>query len=166
MDALHAMIEIERRFLCRVIDDEALRCGPSSRIRQGYLTDGDPAVRIRELDDEYILTIKTGRGIVRREVEVSTPPAQGRELMEIAGEHRAEKIRYRLGRWEIDLFEGKLSGLVLAEIELTRVDEALPPVPAGIELVREVTSERVFTNQRLAALGAEEARHLVEDLGI
>ncbi len=157
------MIEIERRFLCRVVDDRVLRSAPSWRISQGYLTVDGPTVRIRQRDDEYILTVKTGQGLVRREVEVSIPPVPGAELMEIAGEYRVEKTRYQLGRWEIDLFRGKLAGLVLAEIELTRVDEEPPPVPAGIQLIREVTVEPTFTNQRLAMLGVEAARRVVEE---
>jgi CYTH domain-containing protein len=121
-------------------------------------------VRIRQRDRDFLLTVKTGKGLVRREVEFSIPSEPGAELMAIAGERRVEKTRYQLGRWEIDLFEGKLAGLVLAELELTGVDEPVPPPPAGIELIREVTLEPTFTNQRLAALETEAARRLVAEM--
>jgi CYTH domain-containing protein len=158
------MIEIERRFLCRITDLKALSDVPRWHIRQGYLTDREPAVRIRRREDEYILTFKAGRGLVRREVELPVPPEIGAELMDMAGEHRLDKIRYQVGRWEIDLFEGKLTGLVLAEIELSSIDETLPPAPVGMELGREVTEEGAFTNQRLALLGEDLARQLVDQV--
>lgn len=157
-----ARIEIERRFLCRVVDAAALeRAGRRTAIRQGYLTLGDPAVRIRWKDGAYLLTIKSGAGRVRREVEVRVGAEEGGALMEMAGAHRLEKVRYAVGRWEIDVFGGKLDGLVLAEAELHREDERLPDPPACIELLREVTDDGAFTNQRLAQLGAAEAARFV-----
>jgi CYTH domain-containing protein len=158
------MIEIERRFLCRITDVNALSDVPRWHIRQGYLTDREPSVRIRRREDAYILTFKAGHGIVRHEVELSVPPDVGAELMDMAGEHRLEKVRYQVGRWEIDLFEGKLAGLVLAEVELSSIEESLPPAPVGIELDREVTEEGAFTNQRLALLGEELARRFVDQV--
>jgi CYTH domain-containing protein len=158
------VIEIERRFLCRIADVEMLSGVPRWQIRQGYLTDREPSVRIRRREDEYILTFKAGHGIVRREVELSVPPESGAELMDMAGEHRLDKVRYQVGRWEIDLFEGKLTGLVLAEIELSSIEETLPPIPVGMELCREVTEEGAFTNQRLALLGEESARRFVDQV--
>src|SRR5690606_28604638 len=109
------------RFLCRVVDAQALeRAGRRSSIRQGYLTRGDPAVRIRQRDAAYLLTTKSGSGRVRREVELPVPPEQGAILMELAGDHRLEKVRHVVGRWEVDVYAGKLEGLVLAEVELER----------------------------------------------
>lgn len=155
------MIEIERRFLCRVIDPQVLQGVSRWRISQGYLTAGTPSIRIRKREDEYILTAKSGRGLIRREVEFPVPSAEGAALFEMTGEHRLDKVRYQIGRWEIDLFEGKLAGLVLAEIELNDATEAIAPVPVGIELSREVTNEPAFTNQRLAALGDSAAARFV-----
>lgn len=156
------MIEIERRFLCRVADEGVLRrARRASLIRQGYLTGGEPAVRIRERDGRHTLTVKAGRGRVRREVELPVEPEAGAELLAMAGERRLEKTRYELDRWEVDVFQGKLRGLVLAEIELEREDERLPEPPEGVVLLREVTEEGRFTNQNLAMLGAGEAARLV-----
>lgn len=155
-------LEIERRFLCRIADPRVLR-GAARRhvIRQGYLTDAEPAVRIRSLDGEYILTIKSGRGRIRREVEVKVDADVGEALMAMAAEHRLEKERYVLGAWEVDVFRGKLEGLVLAEIELEDAESPLPPPPDGITLGHEVTDDGAYTNQRLAALGEAEARRWV-----
>ena len=156
------MFEIERRFLCRITDPRTL-AGASRRhaIRQGYLTTDGPAVRIRDRDGEYFLTIKSGFGRVRREIEVAVDPDAGEALFEMTGNHRLEKVRYVLGPWEIDVFQGKLAGLVLAEIELDDENAPLPPPPPGIALLRAVTDDAAFTNQRLAMLGPEEAGALV-----
>lgn len=156
------MLEIERRFICRVSNEDELRTAPSSGIRQGYLTCSGPTVRIRRQDAAHIMTIKEGAGLVRREIEFPVPAGPGEELLEVAGDQIIEKRRYRIGRWEVDIFEGRLQGLVLAEVELTTETEPLPEVPGCIELIREVTEDRRFTNRALAALGDGEVRHLIE----
>lgn len=153
------MLEIERRYLVRLADPGVLP--RPDRIRQGYLTAGEPAVRVRERNGRWTLTVKAGRGVVRREVEVDVPTDRGAALFEMAGERTLEKERHVAGRWEIDVFRGKLDGLVLAEIELADEDEPVPPPPAGLELGREVTLEGEFTNQRLALLSTEAARRIV-----
>jgi len=158
------MVEIERRFLCRVADAGALeREGRRIAIRQGYLTLGDPTVRVRQMNGGYLLTVKSGSGRVRREVEVAVGAEEGEALMAMAGDHRLEKVRYAVGRWEIDLYGEKLAGLVLAEVELEHEDEPLPGPPPWLDLVREVTDDPDFTNQRLARLGPAEAARFVRD---
>lgn len=158
------MIEIERRFLCRPPDPRLLEGVPVRRITQGYLSGGPPTIRIRRRDEEFILTIKSGQGLVRREIEVPIPPGAGSELLEMTGEIRIEKLRYEVGRWEIDCFLGKLAGLVMAEVELASIDEPLPPVPAGLELLREVTMLSAYTNHCLARLGEEGAQRLLREV--
>jgi CYTH domain-containing protein len=157
------MIEIERRFLCRRPDPHLLAEIPVRRITQGYLSSGPPTVRIRRQDGTFILTIKAGQGLVRQEIELPVPPGPGAELLDLAGDFRIEKVRYEIGRWELDCFQGKLAGLVMAEIELTGIDEPLPPVPAGIELLREVTTVPGYTNAQLAHLDEEAARRFVHE---
>ncbi len=156
------MIEIERRFLCRVVEPDVLRTASRrAEIRQGYITRGEPAVRIRARDGQYLLTIKAGRGRVRSEVEIGVDEETARALFELAGDRRLEKVRYVIDRWEIDIFRGPLEGLAIAEVELDAPDEPLPPAPPGIALLREVTDDPTFTNQHLAHLTPESARRLV-----
>ena len=45
----------------------------------------------------------SGSGRVRQEVEVAVGAAEGEALMAMAGEHRLAKVRYAVGRWEIDI---------------------------------------------------------------
>lgn len=155
------MHEIERRFLARIVDPRALAAAPARALEQGYLSGGEPAVRVRRAGDEWVLTVKSGRGMVRREVEAPLPAEAGEALLELAGPRRLAKRRHRLGRWEIDVFEGALAGLVLAEIELGAADEPLPPPPAAVALVREVTDDGRFVNQVLAGLEPPVAAALV-----
>ncbi len=155
------MAEIERRFLARVEEPETLAAAPTQPVEQGYLSGGDPAVRVRRYGGEWVLTVKSGRGLVRREVEAPLPAEAGAALLELAGERRLGKLRHRLGRWEIDVFQGRLAGLVLAEVELTAPDEPLPPPPAGVALLREVTEDGRFVNQVLAGLDPSAAAALV-----
>lgn len=159
------MLEIERVFLCRIEDEAVLRrAGPASIIRQGYLTERDPAVRVRRRDGAWTLTVKSGAGRVRREVEVAIDAARGTALMEMAGERTVEKARRVAGRWEVDVYRGRFDGLVTAEVELEREDEPLPDPPPGVAIGREVTDELRFTNQQLSRLDEDEARALVREV--
>ncbi len=155
------MYEIERRFVARIEDENVLATGPVKRLEQGYLTAGEPSVRVRHENGHYVLAVKSGRGLVRREIEAPLPPEAGAALLDMAGERRLAKVRYRLGRWEIDVFEGALAGLVLVEIELHSEQEALPPAPVGVALLQEVTEDGRYVNQELAGLTAEAAATLV-----
>jgi CYTH domain-containing protein len=157
--------EIERQFLCRSVEGTVLDGADGVvRIRQGYLTAGDPAVRVRKTNDAWVLTVKSGGGLVRDEVEVDIDPESGVALMEMAGETRLEKSRYLIGPWELDVFEGKLDGLIVLELELPTEDAPTPPFPPGIVVAREVTGTAEYRNQVLAALSMSEARALVVGL--
>ena len=159
------MKEIERQFLCRGVDGTVLDGADGVvRIRQGYLTSGEPAVRVRRKNDAWVLTVKTGGGLVREEVEVDVDPESGLALMEMAGESRLEKTRYLIGPWELDVFEGKLQGLIVLELELPAEDAPTPPFPQGIDVIRDVTGTAEYRNQVLAAMPAAEARALVDRL--
>lgn len=156
--------EIERRFICRIADG-TLPEGGGRRIVQGYISEAAaPTVRVRRYGEDLFLTIKTGSGLVRREVEVPIDATAAEHLFEMAGNRLITKLRWEIGRWEIDRFEGKLEGLIVAEAELDSAEETLPPVPPGVELLREVTAERGMTNGSLARLDEAEARALVERL--
>lgn len=159
------MLEIERRFLCRITDASALRtAGDVVPIRQAYLTTEGVAVRIRQAGGVHVLTVKAGGGRVRREVEVEVDAARAEALFAMAEGRSMEKRRHRAGRWEVDVFEGRFEGLLVAEVELEHAEEPLPAPPPGVELLEEVTDTPGFTNQRLAAMDEAEARALVARL--
>ncbi len=121
-------MEIERKFLVRN-DDWRQSVTHSRHICQGYLDgNGTLAIRIRILDKSSArLTIKSAEpGIQRSEFEYPIPLADAEQLLELRRGALIVKTRHIVpwqgAEWEIDVFEGKNAGLVIAEIELE--DEA------------------------------------------
>src|SRR5437899_8842763 len=146
--------EIERKFLLKRLPEKLNR---SRRyiIAQGYLAT-EPAgrhVRLRKKGKTASLTFKVGRGAHREEREIKLSPKQFAALWPATAGRRLRKLRYEIP-WknlliEIDIYRGKLSGLVVAEVEFpNRVTcrEFEPPPWFG----REVTGEKHYSNVRLA----------------
>lgn len=155
-------IEIERKFLAHPAVLEHCRSGVS--IVQGYLfTDAENTLRVRRLGERYFIAWKgKRRGAAREEVEQEVAPEIGAPMLaSIAPGHKVEKVRHRVEAeghvWDVDLFSGALSGLILAEVELGREDEEVF-LPAWIG--QEVTSDERYRNSRLAAQ-ARTPLHLV-----
>lgn len=122
-------VEIEHKFLVR---DERWRreVERSVRMRQGYLTsDARCSVRVRVAGEQGYLNVKSGTlGIQRSEYEYPIPLAEAEEILDTLCEQPLlEKTRHfvRFGGhlWEIDEFEGDNAGLIVAEVELSRIDE-------------------------------------------
>lgn len=157
--------EIERRFLVRVPADGWAALGPGRPLRQGYVVAGPRTVRIRVGEERGpVLTCKSGSGVRRREVEQTVTEEIATALFEVAGSRVIEKVRHRSGPWEVDRFEGPLTGLVLLEIELETTDAPLPEWPAGVSVLREVTEDNQFTSSGLASLTSEEQERWVNDV--
>ena len=125
-------MEIERKYLVKILPDH-LEQYPCRQIEQGYLRT-NPVVRIRRSNDRYILTYM-GKGLMVRE-EYNLP------LNEESFTHLKEKIdglliqkrRYLIPLGEkytieLDVFEGALAPLVLAEVEFEPEEEATTFVP-------------------------------------
>jgi adenylate cyclase len=148
------MIEIERRFLVDVLPEPLPR---GCRIVQGYLMTAPAAVRVRSADGVYTLTIKSGTGLRRTEIERTLDAAEFDALWEVATDLRIEKRRHRieLGEGvvaELDLFDGDLAGRRLVEVEFAdeRAAGAFDP-PSWFG--REVTADVRYTNAALAEHG-------------
>lgn len=146
-------VEIERKFL---VDTARLPALPEpTRLRQGYLS-LTPAVRVRLLTQpdgaqSARLTIKGPGLLSRTELEYPIPVADAPALFSLCG-HALTKLRYRLGRWELDHFLDLPRGeLWLAEIELAAEDE---PFERPAWLGQEVTQDPGYANSRLAGLSA------------
>ena len=155
--------EIERRFLVRVADALWLRLGEGYHLRQGYVRNGQPSVRVRIGEPRgAVLTCKSGKGIRRSEVETVVPDDVAQALFEAAEERVIEKIRFKVGDWELDRFLGPLDGLMLLEIELDAEDEPMPPVPNGVHILREVTDDKRFVSGHLARMPHKKQRKLVK----
>ncbi len=131
--------EIERKFLIKRLPDKLHRWRHYP-IAQGYLAI-EPAgrqVRLRKQGNTASLTFKIDRGGAREEREIKLTAKQFAALWPATAGRRLRKLRY-----------GKLSGLVVAEVEFpNRVTcrEFEPPPWFG----REVTGEKHYSNVRLA----------------
>lgn len=117
----------------------------------------DPTVRLRRMDNEWLFTVK-GLSIDEGtlEFEVSIPPEQGLALRPHAYQ-ALEKVRHMVQEegylWEVDVYLGKLEGLVVAELENRKYDVFPPAVlPAWASL--DVTDDFRYKNTCLAALPA------------
>lgn len=147
-----AGFERERRYLVRAFDRSVLG-NPSRFIQQGYFDVlGDRSFRVRVLDGmEAVLTLKKGSGESRWEDErpLGLDPA---DLMLQATPYAIEKRRRKIEGWDFDVFEGPLSGIVLAEYE-THGDELAPALPPWITDAIDVTDS--LTNLHLARLARE-----------
>lgn len=122
-------LEIERKFLLK---DEQWRHAvtSTSRYRQGYMAINDScAIRVRIDGESAKLNIKnTTLDIVRTEFEYPIPRDDAVHMLEQFCRHRiVEKHRHFVvvdgHLWEIDEFEGKNRGLIVAEIELDSADQ-------------------------------------------
>lgn len=139
-------IEIERKFLL-ASDGWRARVRSSERIRDGLLSSQeDKKVRVRIIGARATLTVKTGRVRgVREEFEYPIPLADAERLMSLCGSDVLEKVRHYVEHaavlWEIDLYEGLLSGVALAEVELESRGQVLD-LPDWIG--REVTEDLAF----------------------
>src|SRR6478672_4030520 len=116
-------IEIERKFLLRSDDWRPLVTG-RVRLRQAYLAqDGGLSTRIRIVDtSSATLTIKSRKaGLRRLEYEFPIPLGDAEALLALRQGASVEKVRHHVPwhglLWEIDVFEGDNTGLVIAEIE-------------------------------------------------
>ncbi|MDD3119290.1 MAG: CYTH domain-containing protein [Victivallales bacterium] len=144
-------MEIERKFLVR---NDSWRQGAAGvEYCQGYCPNDRGTIRVRRAGDCGYLTIKgKTSGFSRREYEYAIPSADAEALLElICVPPYIRKTRYRVeyrGKtWEIDVFAGENTGLILAELELTREDEPfeLPPWTGA-----EVTGDPRYYNSQLA----------------
>lgn len=125
-------MEIERKFLIKKIPDN-LTSYKARKIEQAYLCT-DPVVRVRRDNDDYYLTYKSRGMIVREEYNLPlTKEAYGHLLAKADG-NIITKTRYEIPEKdnltiELDVFEGKFDGLLLAEVEFASEEEALGYIP-------------------------------------
>jgi adenylate cyclase len=144
------MKEIERKFL--VNDSSILSDYPFDEIKQTYLfNELDKSLRIRLKNDRAFLTIKGNQvGFTRDEFEYPIPKEDAVEMIERFNLKVLTKRRYYIElqnfTWEIDVFEGKLKGLIVAEIELS--SESIEfEIPSWIG--EEVTEDPNYLNAEL-----------------
>ncbi|MES1941444.1 adenylate cyclase [Salinisphaera sp. T5B8] len=145
--------EIEHKFLVRN-DDWRAQAYASRDFQQGYLCgDGPASVRVRIEGEQANLNIKAARvGTTRAEYEYEIPLAEAREMLAtLCVAPPVLKTRHWVAHgahtWEVDVFGGENAPLVVAEIELSHVDEDFEcPDWVGAE----VTHDKRYYNHALA----------------
>lgn len=152
-------IEIERKFL---LGSDAWRSQAVSvrSLRQGYVAAApDRSVRVRIIGPHAWLTLKFGpAGPAREEFEYPIPLADAEAILAHAAD-TIDKERH-IVPWqglvfEIDVFHGRLEGLVLAELE-TETNGPVGSFPDWIG--REVTDDARYYNAVLVRDGLPEDR--------
>jgi adenylate cyclase len=145
-------MEIERKFLLK---DASWRHAviSSEKLAQGYLGGEKCSVRVRIAEASAWLNIKRKTmGSSREEFEYEIPLDDARFMLaELAAGPLIEKTRHHVQvhgkHWEIDEFEGENAPRVIAEIELTHVEE---PFDRPLWLGEEVTMHRRYYNSELS----------------
>jgi adenylate cyclase len=131
-------VEIERTFLLANDSWRQLSTG-CQRLTDGLVAASDDhKVRIRQYGNlRATITVKSKKsGIVRAEFEYEIPFGDAEDMLA----HHCRPVVLQKTRhyvphggftWEIDVYEGLLAGIVLAEVELERAD-IIVPIPAWI----------------------------------
>jgi adenylate cyclase len=155
--------EIERKFLL------AHEGWKSSIVRSARIRDGLVAIfhgrkaRVRMIDDHATIALK-GRysGFGRSEFEYAIPTADAEEILRTMCDDRVlQKMRHYVPHagltWEIDVYEGILKGVEIAEVELDREDRVLE-LPDWVG--REITGDSRYRkiNMEKAAKRREKRR--------
>ena len=148
-------MEIERKFLIENPPADYASF-PFRRIEQAYLCT-EPVIRIRREDDSYYMTYK-GSGLLSREEynQPLTADAYAHLLPKADGTILTKK-RYLLPlsdsglTIELDVFEGRFAGLILAEVEFPTEEAARAFTPPEW-FAKDVTLSGEYQNSRLSRI--------------
>lgn len=151
-------MEIERKYLIKELPAD-ISAYQKKEIEQGYLN-RSPVLRIRKSNDEYIFTYKLKQNsdneagpIINNEIEAPLTKEAYEHLKEKADGNLITKTRYiipyksgdRSYKIELDVFHGKLEGLIFAEVEFADVYDSesfIKPAWFGDD----VSSDRRYRN--------------------
>jgi CYTH domain-containing protein len=147
--------EIERKFLVNELPQDLCKY-EHHIIQQGYIST-NPTIRIRQLDDKYILTVKGAGKIQRIEYELELTEEQFNGLKAKVEGNTISKTRYIIPineelKAELDIYSAQLDGFMNVEVEFKSLKEALlfePPAWFG----QEVTQDKRYTNGSLSRNG-------------
>ena len=143
-------MEIERKFTIKALPD--LNGYDYKKLTQAYLNT-DPVIRIRKEDDCYFLTYK-GKGLlVREEYNLPLNKESFEHLLPKADGLVISKTRYLIPyknhTIELDIFEGDLAPLTMAEVEFESEEEAHAFIPPEW-FDQDVTQDKRYHNSNLS----------------
>ncbi len=152
-------MEIERKYTIKKLPAN-LDSYPCHLIEQAYLNT-KPVIRIRKEDDNYYLTYKGSGMMAREEYNLPLNEESYYHLLEKADGIVISKKRYVLPLSdfqpdnkenlfiELDIFEGKLAPLIIAEIEFPTEEMANSFIPPEI-FAEDVTFDPKYHNSNLS----------------
>ncbi len=150
-------MEIERKYLIDTLPF-SLTTYKAKKIKQAYISTS-PVIRIRQLNDTYILTVKGKGTMIREEFELPISEDEFQLLSQKTEGYLIEKTRYYIPSEnhviELDIFDGHHKGLILAEVEFDSLDDANhfnPPTWFGTD----VTALPTYHNSHLSQHTLEE----------
>lgn len=149
-------MEIERKFLIPVLPGDISKY-PVYLLEQAYLC-RQPVIRVRKeekgSEKSFVLTYKSKGLMMREEYNLPLDRESYAHLKAKADGRAITKKRYRIPESggltiELDVFEGELAGLVMAEVEFPDKETAekyRPPEWFG----KEVTYDQAYHNSNLS----------------
>jgi CYTH domain-containing protein len=153
----YSLVERERRWLVarlptlpvahRLIEDRYII---GTRLRLRRITDSESGAVQHKLTRKYESDDATARPIVTAYLD-----AGEHEVLTALPAHCISKRRYRLAPFSVDLFDGPLAGLILAESEQPDA-KALESLPLPDWLGADVTENPCYQGGHLAAHGLPE----------
>lgn len=151
-------MEIERKWRAQSPDIlKVIRDLPAQNILQSYVITRPGELRIRSDGSTYWLTAKSDGDLVREEFEIEIPAWLFDQLFATTT-HQIQKRRYRVDIndqiWEIDVYDGRLNGLIIIEAECNTESRAtaLQP-PAEFGTCTDVTHDPSYKNKVIAVKG-------------
>lgn len=147
------ILEIERKFLLKELPKN-LEEYPKRHIEQGYLCTS-PVVRIRKDNEKYELTYKGKGAMVREEHNLPLTADSFEHLKKKIDGRLIIKTRYMIPldayTVELDVFEGDLKGLILAEVEFPS-EEAANTFVVPDWFAEDVTFSNLYHNSYLSKI--------------
>jgi CYTH domain-containing protein len=126
-----------------------------TEIRQGYLavTDDGREVRIRKKGDAFFQTVKLEKGFYREEIEIPITKDQFDVLWPATSGKRINKKRFTINYngqlIEMDIYQGRLEGLIVAEVEFDNEENCRRFEPPSW-FDKEISNDEKYKNRNLA----------------
>lgn len=163
-----SVFEFERKFIIKKIDSLPFDITKAQRIdiKQGFYSGLPSPLRIRMTGNEYTLTKKFVLGENKGHLEEVSIPIKRSEfnvLFPLAYK-KILKTRYTIywhrHKIELDVFKGKLKGLIVAEFEFAskqKMEQFVPLPFLGVE----ITQQKWATNSRLSLLSFKQLQRII-----
>jgi len=141
--------------------------GPWQHLSQAYVVTDPGELRVRSDGKLYWMTAKTDGGLQRQEWEVEIPEWVFHQLYS-ATVWRITKRRCAVQQagqiWEVDVYGGDLSGLVIVEAEFTERDSQIGLT--DVELRRQAMTRELFPGFGPAVEVTEDKRYKNKSLAV